>query len=116
MVSPYVEAMGLYNQINLDPAPTVPVPGDQLVGGVPLRQLPLAILTCPTDAKTGVVEPDNGFPNDWLGYRRPGPVATTNYAGSMGAQLMGWQGCNVKTIVGYTGNVYGMNTIRPGDD
>jgi prepilin-type processing-associated H-X9-DG protein len=34
----------------------------------------------------------------------------------MGAQLMGWGGCNVKTIVGYTGSVYGMNTIYPGDD
>jgi prepilin-type processing-associated H-X9-DG protein len=62
------------------------------------------------------------FPNEWNSLIRP-PVAgvpnligTTSYAGSMGAQLMGWGGCNVKTIVGYTGNVYGRNTVYPGDD
>jgi prepilin-type processing-associated H-X9-DG protein len=119
MVSPYVEAAGLYGQIDLRPdAPKVP--GDQIVQGVPLRQLPLAILTCPSDDKTGVVEPNRGagIANEWLSLAssRPGPVATTNYCGSMGAQLMGWAGCNVKTIVGYTGNVYGMNSIYPGDD
>ena len=115
MVAPYVEATGLYGQLNL--SPTAPkVPGEQLVQGVPLRQLSLAILTCPSDDKTGVVEPNNGFIKIWNGLIRPGTVATTSYVGSMGAQLMGWGGCNVKTIVGYTGNVYGQNTIYPGDD
>jgi prepilin-type N-terminal cleavage/methylation domain-containing protein/prepilin-type processing-associated H-X9-DG protein len=122
MVSPYVEATSLYNQLDLDPNATK-VPGDQIVQGVPLRQLPLAVLTCPSDDKTGVVTPDRGLSvkNEWLHLadKRPGPVATTNYCGSMGAQLMGWQGCNVKGIVGYTGTTYGAKPPVPnaeGDD
>jgi len=116
MVSPYVEATALYGQINLDPSPTVPVPGDQIVQGVPLRQLPLAALTCPSDEKTGVIQPQNGYVKVWGGLIKPGPVATSSYSGSMGAQLMGWNGCDVRTIVGYTGTVYGQNTIYKGDD
>jgi prepilin-type processing-associated H-X9-DG protein len=34
----------------------------------------------------------------------------------MGAQLMGWGGCNVKTVVGITDPAYGKNSIFPGDD
>jgi len=119
MVSPYVEAAGLYGQINLDPSAPA-VPGDQIIQGVPLRRLPLAILTCPSDDKTGVVEPDRGggIANAWLSLAasRPGPVATTSYSGSMGAQLMGWGGCDVRKIVGYTGAVYGLSTVYRGDD
>jgi prepilin-type N-terminal cleavage/methylation domain-containing protein/prepilin-type processing-associated H-X9-DG protein len=115
MVSPYLEAANLYGAVNLKPdAPQVP--GDQIVQGVPLRQLPLAALTCPSDEKTGVVQPQNGFVKVWTSLIRPGPVATSSYAGSMGAQLMGWNGCDVRTIVGYTGSVYGQNTKYPGDD
>jgi prepilin-type N-terminal cleavage/methylation domain-containing protein/prepilin-type processing-associated H-X9-DG protein len=114
MVSPYLEAANLYGAVNLKPdAPQVP--GDQIVQGVPLRQLPLAALTCPSDEKTGVVEPQNGHVTAWAGLIT-GPVATTSYAGSMGAQLMGWNGCDVRTIVGYTGSVYGQNSKYPGDD
>ena len=119
MVTPYLEQSGLYGAINLEiPPPGGVVPGDQLVNGVPLRRLPLATYTCPSDDKTGVVEQNTGYTNAWmsLAAKHPGPVATTNYAGSMGAQLMGWGGCNVKTIVGYVGTVYGMNGIYPGDD
>lgn len=112
MVTPYVEATSLAGQLNLDPNATV-VPPNQLVNGVPLRQLPLAVLTCPSDSKTGVVEADRGFTNAW---GTSGLVATTNYSGSMGAQLMGWGGCDIRNIVGYTGNVYGQNSIAPGDD
>jgi prepilin-type N-terminal cleavage/methylation domain-containing protein/prepilin-type processing-associated H-X9-DG protein len=115
MVSPYVEAMGLYGRLNLDyNAPLVP--GDQLIDGVPLRQLPLPILTCPSDDKTGAVQPQNGYLKVWTDQIKPGLVATTNYAGSMGAQLMGWNGCNVAKIVGYTGNVYGQSAVYLGDD
>jgi len=116
MVSPYIEAANLYGQIDLDPQAPL-VPGDQLVQGVPLRALPLSVLTCPSDTKTGVVESDNGFLKKWRGLITwQGPVATTSYAGSMGAQLMGWAGCDVRTIVNYTGGHYGENTIYPGDD
>src|SRR4029079_4457465 len=48
MVTPYVEAAGIYNQLNLSPAAN-PVPADQTVGGVPLRRLALPVLTCPSD-------------------------------------------------------------------
>jgi prepilin-type N-terminal cleavage/methylation domain-containing protein/prepilin-type processing-associated H-X9-DG protein len=115
MVTPYVEAMGLYGQLDLDPT-AAKVPGEQLVQGVPLRELPLAILRCPSDPKTGVIEPRAPYPNKWSGGIRPGMIATTSYCGSMGAQLMGWGGCNVKTLVGYTGTVYGVNSTYPGDD
>ncbi|MBA3481301.1 MAG: DUF1559 domain-containing protein [Pirellulales bacterium] len=116
MVTPYLEAANLYGQVNLKKnAPQVP--GDQLVQGVPLRQLPLAALTCPSDEKTGVVQPQNGHLSAWAGLVDwTGPVATTSYAGSMGAQLMGWNGCDVRTIVGYTGTQYGQNSVYPGDD
>jgi prepilin-type N-terminal cleavage/methylation domain-containing protein/prepilin-type processing-associated H-X9-DG protein len=114
MVAPYVEATALAGQLNLDPNAPV-VPAEQIVNGVPLRQLPLAVLTCPSDSKTGVVETDRGYRNAWPA-TLAGPVATTSYAGSMGAQLMGWGGCDIRNIVGYTGGVYGQNSIAPGDD
>jgi len=116
MVSPYLEAANLYGQLDLS-RDAVDVPGDQFVQGVPLRQMQLAALTCPSDTKTGVVEPDNGFAGVWTVLLTwDGPVATTNYAGSLGAQLMGWGGCDVRTIVRYTGGYYGENTTYRGDD
>jgi len=116
MVSPYLEAANLYGQIDLDVNATL-VPGDQLIQGVPLRQLPLASLTCPSDEKTGVVEPRHASLKTWRGLIDwDGPVATTSYVGSMGAQLMGWKGCDVRTIVGDTRGVNGVNSIYPGDD
>ena len=120
MVAPYVEATGLYGRIDLSPN-AAKVPGDQLVDGVPLRQLPLAILACPSDDKTGVVMPDRGASviNSWktLANSRPGPVATTNYSGSMGAQLMGWdKTCDFAGLVGSKGTIYGQNSKFPGED
>ncbi len=116
MLSPYIEAAGLYGQIDLDEKALL-VPGDQLVQGVPLRQLPLAALTCPSDEKTGVVEPRHESLKTWRGLIDwDGPVATTSYVGSMGAQLMGWKGCDVRTLVGDTSGVRGDNRIYPGDD
>ena len=45
---------------------------------------------------------------------RPGEFFYKNLM--MGAQLMGWNGCDVRKIVGYTGTVYGTNSTYPGDD
>jgi prepilin-type N-terminal cleavage/methylation domain-containing protein/prepilin-type processing-associated H-X9-DG protein len=116
MLSPYVEASGLYGQLNLK-ADAPKVPGDQIVQGAPLRQLSLPVLTCPTDEKTGVVEPRSQYVKKWAGLIDwLGPVATTSYAGSMGAQQMGWNGCDVRKIVGYAGGVYGSKSHYPGDD
>lgn len=117
MMAPYVEATGLYGRLDLSPKATK-VPGEQLIDGVALRQLPLAILTCPSDEKTGVVDPTLFSNNNkWKGNIRPGSIATSSYCGSMGAQLMGWGGYNVKTLVGTAGNEErGKNGVYPGDD
>lgn len=115
MVTPYLEASGLYGQLDLSITATTVVPGDQTVQGVKLRQIPLAILTCPSDELTGVVDPKQ-FKNKWT-INYPGPVATTSYSGSMGAQVMGWGTFDVKSVVGTAGNEqYGTNSKYKGDD
>jgi prepilin-type N-terminal cleavage/methylation domain-containing protein/prepilin-type processing-associated H-X9-DG protein len=100
MLSPYVEAANLYGLIDL--SPTAPrVPGDQIVQGVPLRQLPLVVLSCPSDDKTGLQQPDGV--RQWASLV-DGPVAVTSYAGSIGSQIMeSWAGCRVSTLVGSGG-------------
>lgn len=100
MLSPYVEAANLYGLVDLSPT-AARVPGDQIVQGVPLRELPLAVLTCPSDDKTGLQQAD-GL-KQWSGLF-DGPVAVTSYAGSIGAQIMeSWAGCRLSTIVGSGG-------------
>jgi prepilin-type N-terminal cleavage/methylation domain-containing protein/prepilin-type processing-associated H-X9-DG protein len=111
MMTPYIEAANLYNRINLDPKPPVPVPGDQMVDGVPLRQLPLPALICPTDEKTGLQQPD-GLKSYLAGLTNNGSVAVTSYAGSLGAQIMqSYAGCNMRTsnIVPAGGGVYDLD-------
>jgi prepilin-type N-terminal cleavage/methylation domain-containing protein/prepilin-type processing-associated H-X9-DG protein len=94
MLSPYIEEANLYGKINLDPKAPL-VPGDQLVDGVPLRRLPLAVLRCPSDEKTGLQAADGIVA--WAGLR-VGPVAVTSYAGSIGSQIMeSFAGCNMRT-------------------
>ncbi|MCH2114412.1 MAG: DUF1559 domain-containing protein [Pirellulales bacterium] len=116
MVTPYLEAANLYGQLDLDPKAPL-VPADQIVQDVPLQQLSVPALTCPSDPKTGVVESDNGHIGVWKSdIRWDGPVATTSYAGSIGAQLMGMTRCDIRTIVGYTGGYYGENRYFPGED
>ncbi len=118
MVTPYVEAAGIYNQLNLS-LNANPLPADQKVGGTYLRELALAVLTCPSDDRTGVHDPHSGFQTSWetLITWGGGPVATTSYAGSMGAQLMGWGSCNVKTLLGLPNDgFHAQKTIYPGDD
>ena len=105
MVSPYVEATSLAGQLDLSPKAKV-VPPAQMVQGVPLRQLPLAVLRCPSDDKTGVFDSKPQYPSEWTP-QFGGLVATTSYSGSMGAQLMGWGGCDIKKIINYTGTDYG---------
>jgi len=94
MLTPYLEQANLYGKLNLDPT-AGKVPGDQLVDGVPLRQLPLAALSCPSDPKTGLQMAD-GI-KDWASLSI-GPVAVTSYAGSIGSQIMdSWAGCNMRS-------------------
>src|SRR5688572_8784277 len=94
MLSPYIEEASLYGKINLDPRASL-VPGDQLVDGVQLRRLPLAVLRCPSDEKTGL-QTGEGIVA-WASLRI-GPVAVTSYAGSIGSQIMeSFAGCNMRT-------------------
>jgi prepilin-type N-terminal cleavage/methylation domain-containing protein/prepilin-type processing-associated H-X9-DG protein len=94
MLTPYIEAANLTNRVNLDPTAPL-VPGDQLIDGVPLRQYPVSVLICPTDQKSGLQSAD-GLTD--LAGLVVGPVAVTNYAGSLGSQVMGsFGGCNLHT-------------------
>jgi prepilin-type N-terminal cleavage/methylation domain-containing protein len=93
MLTPYLEEANLYDKLDLDPKALL-VPGDQLINGVPLRRLPVAALTCPSDQKTGLQLAD-GI-KAWASLSI-GPVAVTNYAGSIGSQIMeSFAGCNMR--------------------
>lgn len=115
MAAPYIEAANLTNAVNLDPnAPQVP--GDQLVSGVPLKQLPLAVLTCPSDQKTGL-QRGEGLVELGALAEAVGPVAVTSYAGSLGSQVMGsFGGCNLRSsnIVPDGGATYDLD--KDGED
>jgi prepilin-type processing-associated H-X9-DG protein len=112
-VSPYLEETALHGAIDFcDPNDAKCVrPGDQLVGGVPVRQYVVQSLRCPSDDKNGLVEPRD--PNNlktWGGLIRPGPVAVTNYAGSIGSQIVeSWTGFSLTTVVGNGGTLYDAN-------
>ena len=103
-LAPYIEEAGLHDAIDFcDPqtdANCIP-PGEQLIGDIPLRQFVLSALQCPTDSKNGLVDPRDAT-RQWRGLARPGLVAVTNYAGSIGSQVMeSWNGCfNIRTAVG----------------
>ena len=106
MASPYIEAAGLYNRLDLSPT-AQDVPGNQLIDGIPLRRYPLTVLNCPTDDRTGL-QPGDGLAH-LVG---DGPVAVTSYAGSIGAQIMeSFAGCNLRTsnIVPPGGGVYDLD-------
>ena len=61
---------------------------------MPLRRLPLAVLRCPSDDKTGL-QTGEGIVA-WASLRI-GPVAVTSYAGSIGSQIMeSFAGCNMR--------------------
>jgi prepilin-type processing-associated H-X9-DG protein len=111
-VSPYMEESTLHDAIDFcDPNdPQCVRPGDQLIGGVPIRQIVVASLRCPSDEKNGLVEPRETVLRTWNGLVRPGPVAVTNYAGSVGAQIMeSWTGFSLTTVVGNGGTQYDAN-------
>lgn len=101
--APYLEANTLFEEIDFE-SPTQP--GFQLVQGIPLRQIPQAVLTCPSDVRSGVQVPRSldlsGVESlHTLGLIDDGntPLAMTNYAGSIGAQIMNGMGqCDLRTI------------------
>jgi prepilin-type N-terminal cleavage/methylation domain-containing protein/prepilin-type processing-associated H-X9-DG protein len=109
--SPYLEETALHSAIKFcdpnDPA-CIP-PGEQLINSVPIRQYVVASLRCPSDDKNGLVDPKDRVVN-WAALVRPGPVAVTNYAGSVGSQVMeSWTGFKLSTVVGNGGAQFDAN-------
>jgi len=110
-MSPYLEETALHGSIKFcDPNdPTCVRPGEQLINGVPVRQFVVASLQCPSDEKNRLVDPTDRVVT-WAGLIRPGPVAVTNYAGSIGSQIVeSWTGFNLATVVGNGGAKYDSN-------
>ena len=110
-LAPYLEETALHNAIDFcDPTdPGCVRPGDQVVNGTPVRQFVVASLRCPSDGRNGLIEPSDG-PKTWAGLVRPGPVAVTNYAGSVGSQIMeSWTGFSLATLVGNGGAQFDSN-------
>jgi prepilin-type N-terminal cleavage/methylation domain-containing protein/prepilin-type processing-associated H-X9-DG protein len=107
-LAPFMEETALHDTIAFC-APNDPAcvrPGDQLVQGVPVRQYVVKLLVCPSDYKNGLVQPYDGIVN-FAELVREGPVATTNYAGSIGSQVMeSWSGFSLATVVGTGGPTY----------
>jgi prepilin-type N-terminal cleavage/methylation domain-containing protein/prepilin-type processing-associated H-X9-DG protein len=78
---PFVEETAIYNQISFT-SPTRP--SAQIINGKALNQYVVSGYICPSDPKGGYI---NG-------------LATTNYAGSIGSQIMqSGSGCNLATVV-----------------
>jgi prepilin-type N-terminal cleavage/methylation domain-containing protein/prepilin-type processing-associated H-X9-DG protein len=111
-MAPYLEETALHDAINFCSPndPTCVRPGDQLIGGVPIRQFVVQSLRCPSDDRNGLVEPRDTNLKTWGSLIRPGPVAVTNYAGSIGSQIMeSWTGFALSSIVGNGGARYDSN-------
>jgi prepilin-type N-terminal cleavage/methylation domain-containing protein/prepilin-type processing-associated H-X9-DG protein len=107
-MSPFFEANTIHEKIDFcDPAdPTCVRPGDQLIGTTPIRAIALDLLQCPSDDKNGVVTPTDGI-DKWSSLVLPGQIAVTNYAGSVGSQIMeSWNGFNLRTVVPAGGDRY----------
>jgi prepilin-type N-terminal cleavage/methylation domain-containing protein/prepilin-type processing-associated H-X9-DG protein len=110
-LAPYLEETTLHDAIDFcDPNdPACVRPGDQLLAGVPIRQIVVKSFRCPSDEKTGLVDPRDGVVA-WAGLVRPGSIAVTNYAGSIGSQIMeSWTGFSLSSVVGNGGTQYDSN-------
>jgi prepilin-type N-terminal cleavage/methylation domain-containing protein/prepilin-type processing-associated H-X9-DG protein len=110
-LAPYMEERALHDAIDFcEPGtPGCIPPGEQLVNGTPLRQFVVATLRCPSDDKNGLVNPNDGL-KTWGVLVREGSVAVTNYAGSVGSQIMeSWTGFSLATVVGNGGAQFDSN-------
>jgi prepilin-type N-terminal cleavage/methylation domain-containing protein/prepilin-type processing-associated H-X9-DG protein len=110
-LTPYLEETTLHGAIKFcDPNdPACVRPGDQLINGVPIRRIVVATFQCPSDEKNGLVDPSDRI-STWAGLISPGQIAVTNYAGSVGSQIMeSWTGFSLATVVGNGGAQYDSN-------
>lgn len=111
LLTPYLEETALSDGIEFcDPAdPGCVRPGDQIVSGVPVRSYVVQILQCPSDHKNGRVNPQDGT-DAWASLVLPGQIATTNYAGSVGSQVMeSWTGFDLSSVLPNTGGRYDLD-------
>ena len=109
-LTPFMEERALHDAIDFcDPQtdPDCVPPGEQLIGNKPIRQFVVASLQCPSGTPNGLIDPNDAV-DSWRGLIRPGRVAVTNYAGSVGSQIMeSWNGCfNIRSVVGDPGGGY----------
>src|SRR6476660_4971125 len=99
-MAPYMEETALHGSIDFCdpniPAPTCVEPGNQIVNGLPVRQYVVNSLQCPSDSKNRLVDSTDKV-KTWAGYMT-GQIAVTNYAGSVGSQIMeSWNGFKLST-------------------
>lgn len=110
-MAPYIEASTLSDKIDFcDPAdPSCVPPGDQNIGGILVRSIPLPMLQCPSDEQEDVVTPGDEVVST-SSLKVPGPIALTNYAGSMGSQVLeSRSGFRLSAVVGDGGPNYDDN-------
>ena len=104
LLAPFIEEAGLYDVIDFQSNIR---PGNQMVGGRPLREIELSVLSCPSDELTGFHAPAT---NTWGGFSTG--VASTSYAGSIGSQVVDSWGspkCILSTLVGNGGPQFDHN-------
>ena len=107
-MAPHMEETALTDAIDFcDPAdPSCVRPGDQLIGDIPVRAYVVPSFQCPSDEKSGRVNPRDGV-ESWSSLVLPGEIAVTNYAGCVGSQVMeSWSGFNLATVVPNGGTLY----------
>lgn len=110
-LTPYFEETALYDAIDFcDPAdPACVEPGNQLIGNRFIRQQVVGGLQCPSDDKNGEVDPKEGN-SRWLWSGSETSVAVTNYAGSLGSQIMGTFGAGtIADFVPNGGGIYDLD-------
>ncbi len=110
-LSPYFEETTLHDAIKFcDPNDGACMePGYQTINNVPIAQIVVALLQCPSDDKHGLVDATDHV-SAWASLIVLQQVATTNYAGSVGSQMMeSWNGFNLSSVVGNGGAKYDSN-------
>ncbi len=111
IMGPYLEQTALTDNLDFcDPAnPACVRPGDQMIGNYPARQHVVPLLQCPSDDKNGRINPSEGI-SALASLVLGGEIAVTNYAGSVGSQVMeSWNGFNLSTVVPSGGGVYDLD-------
>jgi prepilin-type N-terminal cleavage/methylation domain-containing protein/prepilin-type processing-associated H-X9-DG protein len=113
LLAPYIEEAGLYGKINFK-SPLRP--GMQIMDaatGFRLKDMVVPSLQCPSDEFNGLqnIVPTMFHSSLMQSVLSPrGPYALTNYAGSLGSQVLeSWAGCNLATIVGNGGPEHDSN-------